>query len=219
MIQRADSIVAVSETLQSMIAHEGRSAQLLTHGVDVDFWRSGSDSSSKLMDAPRPHVVFWGVIDRRMDSASLRQLSHDMTEGTIVLIGPQQDPNFDVLALPNVRTMATQPLSALPAIAKQAEVLIMPYADLPVTRSMQPLKLKEYLATGKPVVVNRLPSTDEWSDCLDAAETPAQFSRMVRERIKDGIPAPQVTARTRLQQESWKSKAAALDEVLQGGQS
>ncbi len=84
---------------------------------------------------------------------------------------------------------------------------------------MQPLKLKEYLATGKPVVVNRLPSTDEWSDCLDAAETPAQFSRMVRERIKDGIPAPQVTARTRLQQESWKSKAAALDEVLQGGQS
>ena len=219
MIQRADSIVAVSETLQSMIAHEGRSAQLLTHGVDVDFWRSGSGSSSKLMDAPRPHVVFWGVIDRRMDSASLRQLSHDMTEGTIVLIGPQQDPNFDVLALPNVRTMATQPLSALPAIAKQAEVLIMPYADLPVTRSMQPLKLKEYLATGKPVVVNRLPSTDEWSDCLDAAETPAQFSRMVRERIKDGIPAPQVTARTRLQQESWKSKAAALDEVLQGGQS
>ena len=84
---------------------------------------------------------------------------------------------------------------------------------------MQPLKLKEYLATGKPVVVNRLPSTDEWSDCLDVAETPAQFSQLVRDRIKDGIPAPQVIARTRLQQESWKSKAAALEDVLKGGES
>jgi glycosyltransferase involved in cell wall biosynthesis len=219
MIQRADSVIAVSETLRSMIADEGRLAKLLTHGVDVEFWRSDFDSSSKPLEAPGPHVVFWGVIDRRMDSASLRQLSHDMTEGTIVLIGPQQDPDSDVLALPNVRTLPTQPLSALPAIAQQADVLIMPYGDLPVTRAMQPLKLKEYLATGKPVVVNRLPSTDEWSDCLDAAETPEQFSRLVRERIKNGIPAPQVMARSRLQRESWKSKAEVLEEVLQGGES
>ncbi len=43
-------------------------------------------------------------------------------------------------------------MEELPALAQQASVLIMPYADLPVTRVMQPLKLKEYLATGRPVV-------------------------------------------------------------------
>ena len=37
-----------------------------------------------------------------------------------------------------------------PALAREAAVLIMPYADLPVTRAMQPLKLKEYLATDRP---------------------------------------------------------------------
>jgi hypothetical protein len=35
----------------------------------------------------------------------------------------------------------------------------MPYADLAATRAMQPLKLKEYLATGRPVVVRDLPAT------------------------------------------------------------
>ena len=34
----------------------------------------------------------------------------------------------------------------------------MPYADLPVTRAMQPLKLKEYLVTDRPVVVADLPA-------------------------------------------------------------
>ena len=216
MIYRADSLVAVSETLQTMIAAEGRSAYLLTHGVDMEFWNSASASSVPTLESPQPNVVFWGVIDRRMDSASLRRLSQDMTDGTIVLIGPQQDPDPEILALPNVRTLPAQPLAALPAIARQAAVLIMPYADLPVTRAMQPLKMKEYLATGKPVVVNRLPSTNAWGDCLDVAETPAHFSQLVRDRITSGIPVLQSTARNRLQQERWKSKAEVLEKVLQG---
>ncbi len=216
MIQRADFLVAVSETLQTMLAAEGRSASLLTHGVDVEFWNPTSAASVKLLESQGPHIVFWGVIDRRMDSASLRQLSQDLTDGTIVLIGPQQDPDPKILALPNVRTLPAQPLALLPAIAQEANVLIMPYADLPVTRAMQPLKLKEYLATGKPVVVNRLPSTSAWSDCLDVAESPEHFSQLVRDRIVSGIAGSQASARSRLQQESWKSKAEVLEHVLKG---
>ncbi len=219
MIRRADSLVAVSETLQKMIADEGRSSSLLTHGVDVEFWNAGCDVRRTGFPACAPNIVFWGVIDRRMDSPSLLQLSKDMTSGTITLIGPQQDPDPVILALPNVKTLPAQPLTALPAIAQQADVLVMPYADLPVTRAMQPLKLKEYLATGKPVVVNRLPSTDAWEDCLDVAKTSEQFSRLVRERISTGIPASQGSARNRLQQESWNSKAAQLELVLKGDKS
>jgi glycosyltransferase involved in cell wall biosynthesis len=233
MIRRADSVVAVSETLQAMIANESRSSALLTHGVDVDFWqrprqrpadsedvrlRWAANPTAVCEQSPKlfksPQIVFWGVIDRRMDSPSLIQLSRDLLEGTIVLIGPQQDPDPAILSLPNVQTLPAQPLSELPMIAEQADVLIMPYADLPVTRAMQPLKLKEYLATGKPVVVNRLPSTDAWSDCLDVAETPEQFSRLVRNRMNGVLPAPQAVARCRLQQESWKSKAEKLERLL-----
>ena len=239
MIRRADSLVAVSETLQTMIAAEGRSSSLLTHGVDVDFWKvgcnerrtglqprpdtrkSGQDGTGVPSYVPSyaPNIVFWGVIDRRMDSLSLLQLSKDMPSGTITLIGPQQDPDPAILALSNVKTLPAQPLTALPKIANQASVLVMPYADLPVTRAMQPLKLKEYLATGKPVVVKRLPSTDAWSDCLDVAETPEQFSRLVRERMATGTPASQASARNRLQQESWNTKAAQLELALKGHKS
>ena len=215
MIRHADSLVAVSPTLQAMITQEGRSSLLLTHGVDVDVWRTPRGPATE-RETSGPQIVFWGVIDRRMDSPSLQQLSRDLTDGTILLIGPQQDPDPAILSLPNVQTRPAQPFAALPAIAQSADVLIMPYADLPVTRAMQPLKLKEYLATGKPVVVNRLPSTDSWHDCLDVAETPTQFSQLVRERVARGITESQTAARCRLQQETWHSKAEVLGQVLNG---
>ncbi len=230
LIDRADSLVAVSRNLQAMIARQGRSSELLTHGVDVKFWSprgfvGGPVSSCPLLrDLPQPCVVFWGVIDRRLQTESLLRLSRDLLQepsvasGTIVLVGPQDNPDPALLTCPNLVMRPAQPIDRLPEIAHAAGALIMPYADLPVTRAMQPLKLREYLATGRPVVVNRLPSTQPWADCLDNADSPEEFSRLVRHRLAVGTPAGQLAARRRLEQESWSSRAELLDQILRGGQ-
>ncbi len=215
MVRRADTLIAVSETLQGMIAAEGRTSQLLTHGVDVDFWRTPSSDSLRQADVllagtSGRHIVFWGVIDRRLETAAIRQLSNECPGDTLVFIGPQQDPDPEILNLPNVVVRPPQPLKILPGIAARADVLMMPYADLPVTRAMQPLKLKEYLATGRAVVVNRLPSTDAWEDCMDISTTPQDFSQLVQTRLSQGVPAEQLNSRRRLDQESWTTKSQIL---------
>ena len=97
--------------------------------------------------------------------------------------------------------------STLPALARAAATLIMPYADLPVTRAIQPLKLKEYLATGRPVVVRSLPATRPWADCLDLAEDAESFARLVVRRVEEGCSEDQTRARSRLQGENWETKA------------
>lgn len=230
MIAAADQLLAVSEPLQQKIAAEGRTATLLTHGVDINFWKQppGSDAGAPvpapadqtpdrlLCGLPEPLVVFWGVIDRRMDSGMIRELSNDLQQGTILLVGPQQDPDPRIAACPKVRLVPAQPMRQLPSIARRAAVLIMPYADLPVTRAMQPLKLKEYLATGKPVVASRLPAVRPWSDCMDVAESPRQFSEIVRNRIRIGADNAQIAARERLVGESWCARAETLEQILSG---
>jgi hypothetical protein len=92
----------------------------------------------------------------------------------------------------------------------------MPYADLPVTRAMQPLKLKEYLATGKPVVVRRLPATAEWNDCLDAVDSADEFVAAVHGCVQDGVADEQINARRRLLRESWSAKSQQLANFLLG---
>jgi glycosyltransferase involved in cell wall biosynthesis len=161
--------------------------------------------------------VFWGVIDRRMDLAFVRALGGAMTAGTLLLVGPQDNPDPELFRVPRVRTLPPVPYDDLPALAGAADVLVMPYADLPVTRAMQPLKLKEYLATGKPVVVRTLPATEPWADCLDVADTPERFAARVLERVRDGVPDSQRAARRRLDAEGWAAKADAFERWVDGG--
>lgn len=213
MTKQADDIVAVSEHLQRMIQSRERSSTLLTHGVDLLHWTSSNASTvtpPDLQNLSGPLAVFWGVVDRRLDTSMIAALSARLSTGHIVLIGPQQDPDPSILNLPNVRVLGPQSFSVLPAIAQRADVLIMPYADLPVTRAMQPLKMKEYIATGRPVVVSNLPAVRSWDDCLDIALTAEDFAAAVINRITTGIPSPQAAARNRLSHESWAAKASQL---------
>jgi glycosyltransferase involved in cell wall biosynthesis len=224
MIRRADVLVAVSETLQDLIRAEGRTATLLKHGIDTDLWDLRTDAHVRQMDRatgnsgigalPGPRIVFWGVVDPRMNAAWLCSLSDDLAAGTIILVGPQQQPDPQLLRRSNIVILPPVPMTELPSIAGDADVLIMPYADLPVTRAMQPLKLTEYMATGKPVVVSDLPSTRDWQDCLDIANSAEEFSRLVRLRLATGLPDEHRAARRRLTSESWNAKAQVLLDVL-----
>jgi glycosyltransferase involved in cell wall biosynthesis len=242
MIDQVDILIAVSPNLREKLGKRRQPVHLLTHGVDLDRWdrrddstfRAGSFGPSRetplaehlagepgrppragsLDGLERPLVMFWGVIDRRMDVAFLGRLANDLTSGTIVLIGPESDPDPALARLPRVVRHPAVSFEQLPEIARAARVLIMPYADMPVTRAMQPLKLKEYLATGKPVAVRALPSTSCWGDALDLVETPEAFVQAVRERLATGLPGSQRQARMRLAQESWAAKARALERWL-----
>ncbi len=214
LVSRVDVVVAVSEVLQAKAARMGRVAHLLTHGVDCDFWqRPETTSVPGLERLERPLVVFWGVVDRRMDVGFIRYLAETLPRGTIVLAGPENDPDKALRGIPRVACLGPVPFPLLPSLAAEAAVLVMPYADLPVTRAIQPLKLKEYLATGKPVVVRDLPATRGWADCLDVAATPETFAAAVCRRMHEGLPLEQrVTREERLREENWARKAAQFEE-------
>jgi glycosyltransferase involved in cell wall biosynthesis len=213
LVNRVDEIVAVSKPLRDRLnAATGRPVRLLTHGVDLDYWSSDVVKSIPALDGlERPLVVFWGVVDRRMDVAFVRQLAAEIERGTIVLVGPHNNPDPALLGLSRVASTGPVPYEQLSQLAREATVLVMPYADLPVTRAMQPLKLKEYLATGKPVVARDLPAIRPWADALDSADTPETFSAAVRRRLTTGVSAAQRTARLRLNCESWAAKTKEFE--------
>jgi len=220
LVEKADTIIAVSETLRDRLAKMGRDAHLLTHGVDLDFWTNNETTPAleQLDGLERPLVVFWGVLDRRMDTAFLAKLDETMERGTIVLAGPSDGFDPAIERLPRIRRIGSLAFEQLRRLAQEAAVLVMPYADLPVTRAIQPLKLKEYLATAKPVVVRDLPATRPWGDCLDLAATPESFAAAVRTRLTSGLPAPQRAARVRLADESWDAKAHDFERWVFGVQ-
>ncbi len=209
-VPRAKKIIAVSEHLRARLKAMGRESELLTHGFDPTHW-----SSVKRRVAPEhsehPVAVFWGAIDRRLDVDIVLKVA-ELCD--LRLVGPEQDPDPRVLSNRRVQRPGPVPYSDLPRIASEADVLVMPYADLPVTRAMQPLKLKEYLATGLPVVATSLPANVEWAEALDLVDEPLAFARRVLERAAAALPASQAKARERLRDETWSAKALAFERFI-----
>jgi glycosyltransferase involved in cell wall biosynthesis len=219
LIRSVDQIVAAGDRLADRIRDQGRNPLIITHGVELEHWKQAELNPSQLPElarAERPIALFWGLIDARLDVEWLLRLGTAMRSGTIVLVGPTQDPDRALSRVPRVRFTGPLGYQDLPAVAAAADVLIMPYADLPVTRAMQPLKLKEYMATGKPVVARSLPAVQPWNACLDAVEDADAFAARVMERASSGLPKDQNEARGCLQQETWEAKAEMLRRVLAG---
>jgi glycosyltransferase involved in cell wall biosynthesis len=216
LLGRVDASIVVSETLREQLRGNGPAPALLTHGVDLEHWRGGPDGDPlpELGGLERPLVTFWGLVDRRLDLRVLERLAADLTAGTILLVGPESDPDPALAAIARVARVPALPYARLPALARASDVLIMPYADLPVTRAMQPLKLKEYLASGRPAVAAPLPANRGWSDGLDLAATPEEFSVAVRLRLATGLPGAQATARGRLDGEGWEGKAREFERLV-----
>jgi glycosyltransferase involved in cell wall biosynthesis len=219
LVPRMHGVIAVSDTLVEAMARLGARAELLTHGVELAHWAGASAPEAAMRPGASPaRIVFWGVIDRRLDLAWVAALGEAIerrgVDARIVLVGPQEDPDPRLFTLPRVECRAAVPYGDLPALASGASVLVMPYGDLPATRAMQPLKLKEYLASGRPAVVRALPATRPWAGACDVCESPEAFVERVLERLETGLPSGQRLARQALDGEDWTEKAARFERAI-----
>jgi glycosyltransferase involved in cell wall biosynthesis len=217
LIAKADAFVAVSEVLQDRLAAAGRASTLVSHGVDLDHWTSSARARRRVAAidaAPRPCITFWGLIDERLDADWLLTLADSLTTGSIVVAGPNVTIDQRLQRHPRITFPGAVAYDDLPALAAQSAVLVMPYRHMPATEAMQPLKLKEYLATGLPCVVRRLPATEPWQDAADVVEHCDEFVRCVHERLRSGVPASQQAARQRLAAESWDAKARVFEAAI-----
>ena len=217
VVEGADCIVAVSDVLRERIARlYGRNAALLTHGVELSLWqqkdsRTQTAHAALLESLEKPLIGFWGLIHNHLDPEILTAVDRLVPRGTIVLIGPLGDPPPRIWQLTKVKHIGPVPMDELPALATGLDILILPYADVPSNRACQPLKLKEYLATGKPVVARDLPALREWADCVDLAGDAHTFAELVCRRLASGLPEEQRQARSRLHKEDWACKAALFE--------
>ena len=89
------------------------------------------------------------------------------------------------------------------------DALILPYRTGALAESLSPLKLKEYLASGKPIISANIGDTADWVDMISIARTPAEWVTTIQE-ILSGPDKRMGKARSCLGAHSWSSKAEEL---------
>jgi glycosyltransferase involved in cell wall biosynthesis len=124
------------------------------------------------------------------------------------------DPRTDLArlsALPNVHLPGPRPYDGLPAVLRGADVALIPYVRTPLTDSVFPMKVFEYLAAGLPVVATALESLAEVEDVVHCASTD-EFLAAIERTLSDPGDAEARSARAR--PHSWDARANAIETML-----
>ena len=154
------------------------------------------------------------VVATKLDLALLETVARARPAWTFALVGPvgPGDPSTDVSALqalPNVHLLGPRPYEELPAVLRAADAGLVPYAINPLTRSIFPMKVYEYLAAGLPVVSTPLPALDAVGDVATAGDPPGIVAALERALAGDTEDA----RRERSQRARGHSWDARLDEI------
>lgn len=131
-----------------------RPVELIPNAVDVDAYRRPVARPADLPDGPV--ALYLGTvhpdrIDVDVCEATARALG---SSGTLVLVGPNllAPDQAARLTEAGARLLGPRPRDAVIGYLQHADVLVVPHVVTEFTDSLDPIKLYEYQAVGRPVV-------------------------------------------------------------------
>ncbi len=211
---RADRILAVSEALAE--THRTPRTRLLPHGVDFEHFAAAGDEPPELAAVPHPRAAYFGLLYEKIDFEAIRRLAEAMPSLQIVLIGPAT-VGLDVLNdMPNVHLIGPKPYAELPAWLGAMDVLLLPYVRDGQTEKASPLKFRECLAVGKPIVARNLPDLVATADVVRLYDRSDQLIEQVRAALEDHRSDLPSKMRSRVADDDWSRRAQQVQAAVAG---
>lgn len=190
----------------------GERAIFLDHGVDYDRFASATGKPHPdLADIPRPIVGFFGGLDDYVvDLALLRKVAEDLPDCSIVLIGDATCPIDDIVSLPNVHWLGFRPYEEIPSYGAGFDVALMPWLRNDWIQQCNPIKMKEYLAIGQPVVSTSFPEVRFYSETIAIADNHDHFVQLIRDALDGGAVGTIESRKARVKGITWDRQAEQL---------
>ena len=211
LLRTADLSIVTSERLLQSRRKINPQTVLVRHGVDYTHFRKALSPDTIVPESiaklPKPVIGFFGLIADWVDVDLMAEVAKHFSKGSLVVIGKATTDISVLESLPNVHLLGRRPYEELPAYSKGFDVALMPFRVNELTLNANPLKVREYLAAGLPVVSSPIPEVEVLGLCriADGAEQTIKEIELV---LVD--PGPSVERSDAIRSESWEAR---LDEI------
>ena len=230
LCREAGATIVVSQRLRELKTPLSPRVELVPNGVDVEHYQRAANADSP----PHPIALNWrkpvlgylgSIHAKRLDLALVKALSRAFPDATIALVGPiwlGEKDKARLTKLPNVELTGAVSFEESPAVLRAFDVFLVPHLESDFTRSLNPLKLGEYLSIGKPIISTRVAGFAELEGQNAADGTPlcrvatgadnfiAQCHLALQE---SGAVAPH-ERRAIAQTMSWRERVARIAELV-----
>ena len=188
--------------------HKGKGVWI-DHGVDLDHFSPPTN--------PTGTVGFFGLIeDEAFDVELVTLLARSLPETSFVFAGRVAMDVSELEALPNVSFRGFVPYEKLPDLARGFDVAINPMPNSTWVRAANPIKLKEYLALGLPVVATWTPELERMDDVVALAKSPEEFLSLIEDALNGrGVSSPEAR-RQSVAGDSWGARAEVIEQLTLG---
>lgn len=217
-LKSADLVFATAQTIIERLAISRKNILHSPHGVDVEHFQSTQNAETQLpaelSDVPRPIIGFMGSLAHdSIDIDLLARLAKRRPDWTFLLLGRQSSDVEALRQYPNIKLVEAKPYKEMPAWLKAFDVALMPFLQNELTRDLNPIKLREYLASGIPIVSTRLPAIVPYGNVISFAHSDDEWEAAIENYLHNlgSIEARQKS----VQHETWEARAKTVAEVIQ----
>jgi glycosyltransferase involved in cell wall biosynthesis len=212
LVARADVITCSSDELATRMLERGAPAErvvLVPNGWDPEAFPV--QPTSPMPRAGPLVLAYFGTIAPWLDVPALRAALAACPEATLRLIGPVD--GLPPAGLPRLSLEPPWPHDALAAAVADAHVLLLPFRVDALTRAVDPVKLYEYVALGKPIVAAWWPGLARFAPFVTFYRSAAELAFLLRDR-QLAVPPGADERAAFLAPQSWQARADALADAI-----
>jgi glycosyltransferase involved in cell wall biosynthesis len=224
LISRVDHVFIHSPALLEKKGKLNPQTTFVPNGVDYHAYATPHAEPADLKPIPHPRMGYVGIIKHQLDLALLVALAERHRQWSFVLVGPQRlRGEWTALIqqlshMPNVYFLGGKPVDALPAYVQHMDVCMLCYEVNEYTQFIYPLKLHEYLASGRPVVGAPIRTLQDFVHVIRLARTTDEWSTALNDMLAPTVhSSAQVEARRHIaRQYDWNTLVERIARTLCG---
>jgi glycosyltransferase involved in cell wall biosynthesis len=214
----ADVVIASSKELVSYCSNASGNVHYLPHGVDYSHFATALNVTTRPVDLPDgPIIGYFGLLSEWVDQDLLLDIADQCQSATLVLIGAADVSIERLEAHPRIRCLGPRNFNDLPSYVAFFSVGIIPFHLNDLTRAVNPIKLREMISAGSPVVSVQLPEVMDYTSAVRCVRR----EDFVQEVLKiTENPVDQQTRKTisaSIKHESWEYRLVELIALIEQG--
>ncbi|MGH9941667.1 MAG: glycosyltransferase [Pyrinomonadaceae bacterium] len=227
-IDAADIIFYSGRKLFDEAVRGRERSYLLEQAVDFEHWSrvtahdetdgggGGLEVAAEVARIPRPRLGYFGAIEPWLvDQELIKLAARERPAWQWVFIG-NKSRGMEIEGLPNVHFLPPVAYDELPRYAAGFDVCVLPWeTGHSFTSYGSAIKVREYLATGKPVVISPLPEYEPMSDVLRIARSREDFLRLVEEALGESDGDAARSRQESVRGGTWDARAEWVSDLIE----
>ncbi len=216
-------IVTASALEEDVVKRRGRkNLAFSSNGVDYEYFQEYDENFvvdeefRRVLDIGKPIVCYYGALAKWFDYELIKKID---AEGkySVVLFGIKYDDAFDesgINELENVHFLGTRDYKVLKYYAQKCDVLTIPFILNNITAATSPVKIFEYMAMHKPIVITDLKECRQYKSVM-IAKTHEEFIQLIEEALSKENDEKSIALLDKEARENdWQEKAKVIVDTI-----